>query len=344
MHSNAEAVKNSLYGDDRMKVGKVPENVLKRSILKQIHTKRDEVLIGAGVGEDCAILMLEEDEVFVVSTDPVTAAEKNAGRLAVIVASNDLASSGAEPIAVFISALLPEGAEEAQLRELMAEAEKTCSELKIQIAGGHTEVTRAVNRPILTVTGIGKAKKSRMITTKGAKPGQDVVLSKWIGLEGTAILANEKETELLKRYPSYLIEEAKTFERFLSIVPEAAIAGKSGVTAMHDVTEGGIFGALWELAESSGVGLEIDLKKIPIRQETVEICEFFELNPYELISSGSLLMAADDGLELVRRLEQEHIPAAVIGKVRSGNDRVVINEEERRFLEPPKSDELYKVM
>lgn len=327
-----------------MKVGKVPENVLKRSILKQIHTKRDEVLLGAGVGEDCAILMLKEDEVFVVSTDPVTAAEKDAGYLAVIVTANDLASSGAEPVAVFVSALLPESFKEEQLREMMQQIEKACSELKIQIAGGHTEITRAVNRPILTVTGIGKAKKGCVIPTKGARAGQDVVVSKWVGLEGTSILAKEKEKELLERYPSHLIEEAKAFDRFLSIVPEAAAARVSGVTAMHDVTEGGIFGALWELAESSGVGLEIDLKKIPIRQETIEICEFFGLNPYELISSGSLLMASDDGFDLVRRLEAEHIPAAVIGKVRDGNDRVVINEEERRFLEPPKADELYKVM
>lgn len=327
-----------------MKVGKISENVLKRSILNQIHTKRKEVLVGAGVGEDCAILSLAEDEVFVVSTDPITGAEKDAGALAVQVTVNDLASSGAEPVAVFVSALLPETIEEPQIRALMEQMEETCGRLQVQIAGGHTEITRAVNKPVLTVTGVGKAKKDRLITTKGAKPGQDIVVSKWIGLEGTSILAKEREAELLTRYPSFLLEEAKSFDRFLSIVPEAATAGKSGVTAMHDVTEGGIFGALWEVAESSGVGLEIDLKKIPIRQETIEICEFFELNPYELISSGSLIMVTDDGPDLVRKLEQEQIPAVVVGKIRKGNDRIVINGEERRFLEPPKSDELYKVI
>ena len=317
---------------------------MKRSILKQLQTKREEVLIGAGVGEDCAILTLAEDEVFVVSTDPITGTSKDAGMVAVHITANDLASSGAEPIALLVSALLPETIEELEIRELMAQMETVCAELHIQIAGGHTEVTKAVNQPILTVTGIGKAKKDRIITTKGAKPGQYIVMSKWIGLEGTSILAKEKEALLLTRYPSHLVEEAKAFDRFLSIVPEAATAGKSGVTAMHDVTEGGIFGALWELAESSGVGLEVDLKQISVRQETIEICEFFELNPYELISSGSLLMVTDDGLDLVRKLRQAHIPAAVIGKIRDGNDRVVINEEERRYLEPPKSDELYKVM
>ena len=198
-----------------MKIGKVPESVLKRSILNQIHTKREEVLIGAGVGEDCAVLTLPEDEVFVVSTDPITGAEKGAGKLAVQVTVNDLASSGAEPMAILVSALLPPETEEAALRELMHEMELACNRLQVQIAGGHTEITTAVNRPILTVMGIGKAKKDRVITTKGAKPGQDIVLSKWIGLEGTAILARDKEAELRTRYPSHMIEEAKAFDRWL---------------------------------------------------------------------------------------------------------------------------------
>lgn len=340
-----EAVRQEIPGQVTvMKVGKVSENVLKRSVLNQIHTKRDEILVGAGVGEDCAILSLAEDEVFVVSTDPITGATEDAGVLAVQITVNDLASSGAEPVALFVSALLPETIEEPQIRELMRQMEETCARLHVQIAGGHTEITRAVNKPVLTVTGVGKAKRERIITTKGARPGQDIVMSKWAGLEGTSILAKEKEAQLRMRYPSALIAEARAFDRFLSIVPEAATAGKSDVTAMHDVTEGGIFGALWEVAESSGVGLEIDLKKIPVRQETIEICEFFELNPYELISSGSLLMVTDDGFDLVRKLEREQIPAAVIGKIREGNDRVIINGEERRYLEPPKSDELYKVI
>ena len=112
---------------------------------------------------------------------------------------------------------------------------------------------------------------------------------------------------------------------------------KSGVRAMHDVTTGGIFGALWELAEASGVGLDITLKKIPIRQETVEICEFFDINPYQIASGGSLLMAAEDGNRLVMDLVKEGIPAVVVGKATAGNDRVLINEEERRFLEPPRA-------
>lgn len=327
-----------------MKIGKIPENVLKRSVLRQIKTKREEVLIGADVGEDCAVLALPENEVFVMSTDPITGTVKDIGRLAVQITANDIASAGAEPVAVMISALFPEETTEEELKQIMQQVEDTCNELHMQVCGGHTEITRAVNQPVLTATGIGRARRERLVKTGGAKPGEDVVVTKWIGLEGTSILAKEKEKELLSRYPAHMIEEAKAFDRYLSVVPEAATAVKSGVSAMHDVTEGGIYGALWELAESAGVGLEIELKKLPIRQETVEICNYLDVNPYGLISSGSMLMTAENGYVLVDALKKEGIPAVVVGKTTDTNDRIVINGEERRFLEPPKSDELYKIV
>ncbi len=327
-----------------MKVGKVPEAVLKRSVLKQIRTDRPEVLLGASVGEDCAAVALQEDEMFVLSTDPITGTAKDIGHLAIQITLNDLASAGAEPIGVMLTFLLPEKLSEAKLRAMMEQAEEAAHAANVQIMGGHTEVTRVVNQPVISVVGVGKAKKGRLISTAGARPGMDVIVTKWIGLEGTSIIAKEKEAELLTRYPKALVDEAKAFDRYLSVLPEAATAVKSGVSAMHDVTEGGIFGALWEMAESAGVGLEIDLKKIPIRQETVEVCEFFDVNPYELISSGSMLMAAADGNGLVRALEAEGIHAMCIGKVTQGNDRVIVSGEERRFLEPPKTDELYRVV
>lgn len=327
-----------------MKIGKLPENVLKRSVLKQIKTKREEVLIGAGVGEDCAILSFEDNCLIAVTTDPVTWFGVNAVKCAVHGCVNDLAAAGAEPVGITICALLPAEMEEGDIKALTAQVEAECQGLHIQAIGGHTELTDGVNRPILTVTGIGKMTEENIASVRNIRPGQDIVASKWIGLEGTAIIAGLKEKELNTKYPIRFIEEAKAFDRYLSIVPEAATAVKSGVCAMHDVTEGGIFGALWEMAEGAGVGLEIDLKKIPVRQETIEVCEFFEINPYELVSGGCLLMAAVNGYDLVRALEKENIPAAVIGKTMDNNDRVVINEDERRFLEPPKGDELHKVL
>lgn len=327
-----------------MKVGKVPENVLKRSVFKQLHTTRKEVLLGAGVGEDCAAMKLAEDEVFVISTDPITGAAKDIGALAVQITVNDLASAGAEPIGIMLTVLLPEYVEEKDLKTVMAQVEEACEKNHIQVMGGHTEVTKVVNQIVISVTGVGKAKEGRVISTAGVKPGMDIVVTKWIGIEGTAILAKEKEAVLRERYSQPFIDKAKELDRYISVLSEAATAVKSGVAAMHDVTEGGIFGALWEIAEASGVGLEIDLKKIPLKQETVEICEFFGINPYELISSGSMLMAAENGNGLVMELEKAGIPAVVIGKATDSNDRVLLNEEERRFLEPPKTDELYKAL
>lgn len=327
-----------------MKTGKVSESILKRSVLKEIKTKRPEIILGAGVGEDCAAVALAEDEVLVLSTDPITGASQDIGLYAIQITANDLASSGAEPVGVMLTLLLPEGTEEAELKQLMRQLQENCESLRIQIIGGHTEVTKVVNQPVVTVTGVGKAKRNALISTAGAKPGDDIVITKWIGLEGTSIIATEKESELSGRFAQDFIKKAQSFKEYLSVVPEGMLAVKHGVSAMHDVTEGGIFGALWEMAEASGVGLEIDLLKIPVKQETIEVCEFFGINPYELISSGSMLIATSDGNGLVQALEREGVAATVVGKATSGNDRILLNQEERRFLEPPKTDELYKVI
>lgn len=325
-----------------MKIGKIPESVLKRSVFKQIRHRRDEVLVTPGVGKDCAIIKLLPDEVMVLSTDPITGTVSEIGKLAVNITANDIASSGAEVIGIMLTILLPERVREAKLRAMMQEIEECCRELNIEVIGGHTEVTAAVNQPIVTVTGVGKIKREEITTTAGLRPSDELVMTKWAGLEGTAILANDKEEELLTRYSKEFLAGGKALIEHISVVKDAGIAKKVGVSGMHDVTEGGIFGALWEVASASNVGVEVDLKKIPIKQETIEICEFFDLNPYMLMSSGCLLIGTPKGNEMVDRLAQAGIPAAVIGRVVSGNDKIIINGEERRYLESPKTDELYK--
>ena len=176
-----------------MKVGKVSETILKRSIFKQIRTKRDEVLLGAGVGEDCAAMKLEPGEIFVISTDPITGTVKDIGTLAIQVTANDLASSGAEPVGVMLTVLLPEAVTEEDIKKMMSQVEEACSKVRIQVMGGHTEITRAVTQPVISVTGVGKAKEDRLVSTAGAKAGQDILVTKWIGIEGTSIIAKEKE-------------------------------------------------------------------------------------------------------------------------------------------------------
>ena len=137
-----------------VKIGKVSESILKRSVFSQIKTKRKEVLVGAGVGEDCAALKLENGEIFVISTDPITGTAKDVGKLAVHITANDIASSGAEPIGIMLSLLLPEWVTEREMKEIMGQVEDACHVLNIQIMGGHTEVTKAVNQPVMTVTGV----------------------------------------------------------------------------------------------------------------------------------------------------------------------------------------------
>ena len=168
-------------------------------------------------------------------------------------------------------------------------------------------------------------------------------MTKWAGLEGTAIIAAERKEKLLETLPGELVDTAASLLQYLSVVPEATIAAASGATAMHDVTEGGIFGALWEMGAASGVGISAELMKIPIRQETIEVCEVFDINPYRMMSSGSLLIGCPNGNFMVRELEKEGIPAAVIGRATETNDRVVENTNETRFLEPAGSDEIYKI-
>lgn len=327
-----------------MKIGKLPEQVLVRSVLKQAKHRREEVLVGPAVGQDCAVMALSEDEVFVMSSDPITGTVKDIGSHGIHITANDLAASGAEPVGVLLTVLLPENVEEAQIRQMMQDAERTCRELNMEIMGGHTEITNVVRQPLLTVTGVGKTKRKDLLLTMQVQPGQDIVVTKWIGLEGTAILAKEKEEALLKHFNPELVRTAQEFSRYLSVIQDAKIAREFGVSAMHDITEGGVFGALWEMAEGSGVGLDADLKAIPIRQETVEVCEFFGLNPYQIMSSGSMMIATDDGHGLVRALQQAGIHAAVVGRATDGNDRILRNGEDVRYLDRPQSDELYKVM
>ena len=326
-----------------MKVGKISEVALSRAVFKQLKNRRDEVLFGGSIGEDCAAMKLGKGEVCVISSNPVTGAGKIQGALAVYSAVNNLVTSGAEAIGVMMTVLLPEDFKESRLVELNEQIEEVCQQLQIQVMGGHTEVTVAVNEPVFSVTAIGKVKESELLHAKNAKADQDIVMSKWIGMEGSVSIVAAKEKELLERFPKAMIDQIKKMLAGCCVNVEAALAVKSGVSAMHDISSGGIYGALYELSEAAGVGLEIDLRAIPIKQETVEICEYLGLNPYYLKSGGSMLMVCDHGQELVRLLEKEGISAAVIGRTTSENAKAVINEGEVSYLERPKADELLKV-
>ena len=186
-----------------------------------------------------------------------------------------------------------------------------------------------------------KKKNSAPWQLAAIRPHMDIVTAGTAGREGTAMLAIRKKEELLTRYPSFFVEEAEHLFDDASMRKAADIARAAGAVGIHDVREGGIFGGLWELAAAGGVGLDVELKRIPVRQHTIEVCEFFRLNPYMLISGGTLLIVCENGERVAAALAKEGIPAAVIGQTTDRNDRIIRYDDEIRYLEPPKEDEYY---
>jgi hydrogenase maturation factor len=323
--------------------GKLAEPVLQRSILNTMKTARKEVVAGAQIGTDCAVFSLPPRMAWGGTMQTGNPAREGLAHI-IMRCVNNLAAAGMDPFSVFLALTLTEETTEEELKAWMTEAEDLCARLRIQIAGGHTCVSPWVTEPMATVQGCGQAMTGRAMCDGHAAPDQDIVLSKWIGLEGTAFLAKNFVKELGKRYPDFLLQDAGGFLQHMSVLPEAAAAVASSVCHMHDVSEGGIFGALWEMAQHSGVGLKVDLEKIPVRQETVEICEFFHISPYELLSGGSLLMAAKDGNALVKILLEQGIKATVIGRFTKGPERIIVSKEEVRYLNRPAPDSIWIAM
>ena len=321
-----------------MKIGKISEPMLKRSVLKRISYKNPDIFAGAGLSRDFASMQTDDDSEIILSTDTVTCGFSDIAYYGITKTANNIAVSGGKIKGVLVSVTMPKNAMESELNELMRQISFECKKRKIEIIGGHTEAVNFVNRFVVTFTGVGVRPKNLDISVTNIKPDMDIVMSKDIALEGTVLLANEREEELLKRFTGSFIDKAKDMKVCLEIESEAAVAVNCGVQAMHDASRGGIFGALWEMAASADVGLLVYLDKVNVRQETIEITEQLEVNPYTLVSGGALLMVTNDGSALKEALLQEGIKAEVIGKTTASKDRVIVKGEDRRFLEPPKGD------
>lgn len=294
---------------------------------------------GPGVGRDCAIFHVKEKNYCMTSVETVIVMEMQQVRHGIFHAVNNLICGGAEPISVSLGVTLPENAEESDLRAVMDVADDSCREAGVAIYGGHTEVSSAVKKPIVTICAMGMA--SECIKNQIC-PGLDLVMTGYAGMEGTAILARAKEQELLERFPLDLVRAAQEFDKKLSLEQEGKIAAICGASAMHDISQGGVFGALWELCERHGIGMEAELKKIPLKQETVEICELLGLNPYCLLSGGASFIAVEDGQHLVMELAKNGIASVLIGRTTDKKDKVLLNGEECRFLEKPAQDEMLR--
>lgn len=325
-----------------MKPGKISEPILKRAVLKTIKYKREEILNGAAPGSDAAVLAGNVVISGAVSglylSEPHLQFDCKCG---LHNAMNNVYAKGGNPYAVLLDIILPAGKLESDLRDLMGYLSKLCAKLHLQIAGGTTEVSRVVKQPVVTFTVIGAKKDTYPDFGRTCKPGMSIVMTKHIGIMGTAMLLKEEYHALAKRFPKSFLTLAEAMEENFSVGLDAAAAEGSGVVAMHDVSRGGIFSALWELSELAGTGVEARISDIPVKQETIEFCELFGLNPYKLISGGALLLICENGEELTDRLQRQGVSATVIGHLRDDNDKVVVQNGEYRYLEPPKGDEIY---
>jgi len=326
-----------------METGKLPGNVLEKLVFSKIKKIHDEILISPGIGLDCSAIDFGE-YACVLSCDPITGTAKEIGRLAVHINCNDIASSGVLPLGLLSVILCPENSTEEELETIMEQFTEAARSVNVDILGGHTEITGAVNRFVISCTAVGKCLKDKIISASGAKAGDSLIITKHAGLEGASIIAHEKEEELVQVFGRQTVEEAKSFMNSISVVKDGVTAAEFGVNAMHDVTEGGVLGAVWELCEASGTGAEVFMDKIPIHMATRKICEYYKIDPYRLISSGCMLISAADGDGLVSRLKQEGIDAAVIGKLDDSGRRLMVIDGRAEEIAPPASDELYKVL
>jgi hydrogenase expression/formation protein HypE len=331
----------------RMKLahGKIPIDILENTVFKNLGIRRREVVLGPSAGIDGAVIDVGNKSI-IVSTDPITGAKELIGWLAVNINANDIATFGVEPAFLLSCILLPEDADKKTVETISGQMGRAAKELGIAIVGGHCEVTPGLSYPIVVGCTIGMAERGNYVTAAGAKQGDKIILTKTAGIEGTAILASDKESQLRKVVSVTTLRNAMRFYDQISVVEDAITAFKTGaVHAMHDPTEGGVAGGIHEMADASHLSVRILEEKISIRPETAEICSFFEIDPLQLIASGSLLIAAENDStdNVVRVLGKEGITAAVIGEfLPSTEKRALVHKDgSSENLVRPMSDHLW---
>jgi hydrogenase expression/formation protein HypE len=327
-----------------LRTGKLPPELLRELVLGRLGAARPETLVRAALGVDAAALAIDADWACVLTTDPITTATHGAGHLGVHVVCNDLAAMGAEPLGILATLLFPSDTPADRIAELTSEIDTTARQLDVEVLGGHTEIAPGIAAPLVVMTGVGRARRDRLLTAAGARVGDALVVTKAAALEGSHILSIDLRPQLTGRVSDALLDEAAAFGAELSVVPEARLAVGLGATAMHDPTEGGIVGAAWEMAEASGRGFRIEAARIPVREATRAICSALQIDPLRLIASGALLIACPDGTAMVSGLSEHGIAATVIGEVTAAGRSVVYADGSTDTITRLDRDELYRVL
>jgi len=328
--------------------GKVPNKVLEDIVFRNLGAKRDDVILSPSVGEDAAIIQAG-NQLLAVSSDPITGAEEWLGWLAVHVSANDVATRGVQPRWFNSIILLPKNSTAELVEKICTQMDKAASQLNVAIVGGHCEVTPGIEHPIVSGCAIGVAEKGKYVTCREARIGDQIILTKGTGIEGTAILASDRRTELLKVFDENFLNQAENFFEKISVVKDALTAFRTGgVSAMHDPTEGGVAGGLHELADAANVGFTVHEKDILVPEETRKICAHFGVDPLQLISSGSLLIVAEQNKteEIIRSLSKNGVKSSIIGEVTepSMGRNLVKRAGEKTELVRPVSDHLWRAL
>ena len=329
-----------------LKTGKLDSRLLEEIVFKNIKFRRPEVITRPGIGEDCAVVDFGAYEC-VMSTDPITAAVGEIGKLAVHISCNDIASNGIEPLGIMLTVMLPEGTTEEQVEMIMKQAGEVSEKLGVEIIGGHTEITPAVTKPVIVSTAIGRGEKWASQQAENMKPGDYILMTKQAGLEGTGIIAGDFKEELAGLLTEEEFRTAAEMLDQVSVVKEGVIAGKIGTAGMHDITEGGVLGAVWEMCDIADTGAEVWIDQIPVAEVTRKICDHFDIDYLRLISSGSMMIMVHPEVreQMMESLRNAGIPVACIGVIceQEAGMRMVVGNE-KIVIAPPASDELYKVI
>ena len=302
-----------------LKAGKLPAGLLD-SLLHGM-TPGPEVLLGGAVGVDAAVIDFTPGSAkyLVAKTDPITFATDRAGYYAVHVNANDIACMGGVPRWFLATALLPDGTEVGAVREIFEQIEDACVSIGVSLVGGHTEITPAVNRPIVIGCMLGEVAASGLLSPRNARAGDALILTQGVAIEGTAVLAREAVGQLLAAglTEAEIAAAADLLDRpGISVLSAAgALRGQEGLHTLHDPTEGGVATAIRELATATGLGLKVEVDDVTVLPETSTVCEALGLDPLGLLASGGLLVvvSAEGSDEALSRLDKEGIPATVIG-------------------------------
>lgn len=300
-------------------VGKLPLRILKR-FLKKYTVFDKSVIVGPDIGLDAAVIEFS-NKYLLAKTDPITFTAKDIGLYTININANDIAAMGGVPRWFLAAILLPAGKADAKMAEaIFSQLSHACKKLNISLCGGHTEITAGIDRPIVIGQMLGEVEKGKLVTARGAKVGDAIILTKGIAIEATSIMAREKRKEIEGRFGRRFLSRCENFIKTpgISIINDSRIAVKSGtVHAMHDPTEGGIATGLHELAIASEVGMIVEKDKIPVFRECALLADYFGINPIGAIASGALLISASskDSKKIVAGLEKNAIHASIIGMI-----------------------------